>query len=418
MMRRLFCMRRSERRPTVKRGLLIVTLFAVLLIAAACGGSSDENKENPTSAPITTQEGAVREAPAANPVEAKPTDTAVPAKSAPLPAKATTVAEPPTVEPEPTLTDEQLKAIEKLDSYRAVTSWTSKGADAEGKPIDSSAEVNIEYTKEPLARSMSMAIDSTSELTSTKQSFVIYQIDKDMYMNAGADVGWIRIQQDQSPFDDPSISLMTGGQLFNNLEDLKRVRPDEKVNGVDSRHYTFDEKVLGKLIGDATGDVKADGDVWIAKDGGYVTKYVLAIEVKGGNAGMLDPSMAEGTFSMAWELQDVNNKDIKIELPAEATAGTRLAGFDGGFPTPEGATVQASSGSFVIVQTDLPVEEAAKFYEEALSKLGWTKDDSNSGAFGGTSSLSFTKDGVQLTVLINKDEASGKTQIMANAQQP
>jgi hypothetical protein len=401
----------------MKRGLLIVTLFSVLLIAAACGGGSDENKESPTSAPAAT-EVAVREAPVANPVEAKPTDTTVPAKATPVPAEATTVAEPPTVEPEPTLTDEQLKAIEKLDSYRAVTSWTSKGTDAEGKPIDDSAEISIEYTKEPLARSMSMAIDSTSELTSTKQSFDIYQIDKDMYMNAGADVGWIRIQQDQSPFDDPSISLMTGGQLFSNLEDLKRVRPDEKINGIDSRHYTFDEQVLGKLIGEATGDVKADGDVWIAKDGGYVTKYVLAIEVKGGNAGMLDPNMAEGTFSMAWELRDVNNKDIKIELPAEAKAGTSLAGFDGDFPTPEGATVNASSASFVIVQTDLPVEDAAKFYEEALTKLGWTKDDSNSGGFGGMSSLSFTKDGVQLSVLINKDEASGKTQIMANAQQP
>ena len=172
------------------------------------------------------------------------------------------------------------------------------------------------------------------------------------------------------------------------------------------------------LFGSATGDVKADGDVWIAKDGGYVTKYVLAIEVKGGNAGMLDPNMAEGTFSMAWELQDVNKKDIKIELPAEAAAGTSLAGFDGDFPSPEGSTVQASSNTFFIVQTDLAVEDAAKFYEEALTKLGWTKDDSNSGAFGGMSSLSFTKDGVQLSVLINKDETSGKTQIMANAQQP
>ena len=402
----------------MKRELLIVTLFVVLLIAAACGGGSDQNKENPTSAPAATQEGAVSEAPTPNPVDAKPTAAAVPAKATPGPAEATTVAEPPTVEPEPTLTDEQLKAIEKLDSYRAVTTWNSKGTDAEGKPIDDSAEINIEYTKEPLARHMSMGIDSTSDVTPTVQYFDIYQIDKDMYMNAGQDVGWIRIQQDQSPFDDPSISLMTGGQLFNNLEDLKRVRPDEKVNGVDSRHYTFDEKVLGKLIGDATGDVKADGDVWIAKDGGYVTKYVLMIEVKGGNAGMLDPNMAEGTFSMAWELRDVNNKDIKIELPAEAKAGTSLAGFDGDFPTPEGATVNASSASFVIVQTDLPVEDAAKFYDEALTKLGWTKDDSNSGAFGSTSSLSFTKDGVQLSVLINQDEATGKTQIMANAQQP
>ena len=298
----------------MKRGLLIVTLFVVLLIAAACGGGSDENKE----APLRRQsppEVAVREAPAANPVEAKPTDT-------PVPAKATTVAEPPTVEPEPTLTDEQLKAIEKLDSYRAVTTWTSKGTDAEGKPIDNSAEINIEYTKEPLARSMSMAIDSTSELTSTMQSFVIYQIDKDMYMNVGEDVGWIRIQQDQSPFDDPSISLMTGGQLFNNLEDLKRVRPDEKINGVDSRHYTFDEKVLGKLIGDATGDVKADGDVWIAKDGGYVTKYVLAIEVKGGNAGMLDPEygrrhLQHGLGAAGRQQQGHQNRAARRSRPPE-----------------------------------------------------------------------------------------------------
>ena len=121
---------------------------------------------------------------------------------------------------------------------------------------------------------------------------------------------------------------------------------------------------------------------------------------------------------MAWELRDVNNKDIEIELPAEAKAGTSLAGFDGDFPTPEGATLQASSGMFVIVQTDLTVEDAAKFYDETLSKLGWTSDESSSNSFGDMSSLSFTKDGVQLSVLISKDEATGKTQIMANAQQP
>ena len=126
----------------MKRGLLIATLFVVLLIAAACGGGN-ENEEAPTAAPAAT-EVAVREAPDANPVEAKPTDNAVPAKATTVPAEATTVAEPPIVEPEPTLTDEQLKAIEKLDSYRAVTSWTSKGTDAEGKPIDSSAGISIE----------------------------------------------------------------------------------------------------------------------------------------------------------------------------------------------------------------------------------------------------------------------------------
>jgi hypothetical protein len=399
---------------------LIGTLLVVLMLAAACGGGSEEESSAPNPTPVATRASAAGEAPAQaevqptdtpEQVEAQPTDT-------PEAAEPTAVTEPPTVEAEPTLTEEQLLAIEKLESYRAVTTWTSQGTDADGNPIDDTAEIAIEYVKEPLARRMTMNLDSSSEVTQTVQTVEMYQIGEDLYMNAGEDVGWIRIQQEQSPFLDPSISVLTGGQIFSNLDDLERVRPDEKINGVDSRHYKYDEKVLGKLIGDATGDVKAQGDVWIAKDGDYITKYLLTIEVKNGNAGMLDPNMTEGTFSMAWELKDVNSKDITIELPAEATTGTSLAGFDSGFPTPEGATVQASSGAFVIVQTDLPVEDAAKFYEDALAELGWAKDEAGSGMFGDMSSQTFTKDGIQLSVLITLDEASGKTQIMANAQQP
>jgi hypothetical protein len=314
------------------------------------------------------------------------------------------------------LTDEQLKAIEQLESYRAITSWSSVGTDANGNPIEDKAEITIEYTKEPLARRMAMMIDTTSEVTQTVQTFDIYQIGQDMYMNAGEDIGWMRIQQDNSPFDDPNVALLTGGQLFSNLNDLKRVRPDQKINGVDSRHYTFDEQVLGKLIGDATGDVNAEGDVWIAKDGGFVTKYEISIEIKDGNAGMLDPTMANGTFNMAWELRDVNSKDITIELPAEAAAGAQLAGFDEDFPTPDGSTIQAASNAFVIVQTDLPVADATAFYDEALADLGWTKDEAGSGEFGDMTSLRYTKDGVELSILISVDSESGKTQVMANAQ--
>jgi hypothetical protein len=149
-----------------------------------------------------------------------------------------------------------------------------------------------------------------------------------MYMFAGEDMGWMRISTEESPFSDPELSLLTSGNVFSNLEDMKRVRPDEKSNGIDSRHYQFDEQVLGKLFGQELGDVSASGDVWIAKDGGYVTKYLLTITVKEGNGGLLDPTMVDGTLEMSFELQDVNG-DITIEVPEEAAAGSSLAGFDG-----------------------------------------------------------------------------------------
>jgi len=368
----------------VKRGVLIVTLFVVLLIVAACGGGSDESKEKATSVPVATEGDAT----------------------------------PAAVEEEPTLSEDQLKDIENLDSYRAITTWSSKGKDAEGKALENSTEITIEYTKEPPAQHMAMATSSTNaDQTEDVQAFDIYQIGKDMYMSSGEDGTWMRVQQDESPID-PSFSGLSGGQFFTNLEDLKRVRPDQNINGIDSRHYTYDERVLGMLFGSATGDVKAEGDVWIAKDGGYVTKYVVTIEVKNGSGDILAPTMTEGSSSLAWELQEVNSKDLKIELPKEAVAGATLAGFDEAFPTPEGSSVQASSGDFAMIQTDLTAEEVAKFYEDTLSKLGWTKDESSSSAFGGMTSLSFAKDGVQLSVMISADEDSGKTQIMASAQKP
>ncbi len=378
----------------MKRGVLIMTLFVVLLIVAACGGGSDESKEKATSVPVATQGGA---APAA---------------------KATLVAEPATVEEEPALSEDQLKDIENLDSYRAITTWSSKGKDSEGKNLETSTEITMEYTKEPPAQHMAMSTSSTNaDQTNDVQSFDMYQIGTDMYMSSGEDGTWMRVQQDELPID-PSFAGLSGGQFFTNLEDLKRVRPDQNINGIDSRHYTYDERVLGMLFGSATGDVTAEGDVWIAKDGGYVTKYVVTIEVKNGSGDILAPTMTEGTSTLAWELQEVNSKDLKIELPKEAVAGATLAGFDEAFPTPEGSSVQASSGDFAMIQTDLTVEEVTKFYEDTLSKLGWTKDDSSSGEFGGMTSLSFAKDGVQLSVMITADEDSGKTQIMASAQKP
>ena len=132
---------------------------------------------------------------------------------------------------------------------------------------------------------------------------------------------------------------------------------------------------------------------------------------------MLDPTLTNGTLRLEFELTEAN-EDITIELPEEAISGTNLAGFgDEPLPLPEGATVAASTAQFAIVQTDLPVEEAQQFYDDALQGMGWTKDESGSMSFGDMVSLSYTKDNAKLTVLIQADASTGATQVMINAEE-
>jgi len=393
----------------MKRALLLLTLMALLLAVAACGGG-DEAPAAPAAATEAVAQQPAAPAPATEATAQKPA----------APDAATNTPVPPAATPEPAddeaaLSEDQLAALEALDSYRLLVSFSSKGTDADGQPIDDVAQITTEYTKDPEARRLVMNFVDNTDPSAEQLPLESFQIGSDMYMFAGEDMGWMRISSEESPFDDPELSMITSGNIFSNLEQLRRVRPDEEIGGIDSRHYQFDEQVLSKVFGEDVGDVKASGDVWIAKDGGFVTKYALVIDVKSGSGGLFDPTLASGVIEMSFELQDVNS-DITIELPEEATAGATLAGFDGAFPVPDGGRIQAASANFTIVESDAPVAEMIAFYEEALAALGWTKDEQGSFSMDDMASTTFTKDGVQLSLVVSLDSDSGKTQIMASAQ--
>ncbi len=387
----------------MKRILSFAILMIVLLTAAACGGDK---------APATTATQAP--AAAADTGGQQQQATAAPAAATATPIPPTATAEPE--EAEAPLDEEQLAALEKLESYRLVINFISKGSDAEGNPIDTEGEIITEFNRADNARHMVMNFVDNSDPTAPQSPVEVFQIGTDLIMFAGDDVGWIRISTEDSPFSDPDLAMMTSGNVFTDLENMRRVRPDEKIGGIDSRHYQFDEaSVLSKLFDAEMDNVAASGDVWIAKDGGYVTKYSLVIDVDGGSGGMFDPTMAKGTMTMDFELQDVNS-NITIEAPEDAMASTNLAGFDSPFPMPEDASIQAASANFTILTSAMPVADVVAFYDEALAELGWIKDESGSMSMGDMASLSFSKDGVTLSLIVSLDSSTGKTQIMANAE--
>jgi len=389
----------------MKRIVSLAILMIVLLMAAACGGAK-EPAASATEAPAAAADaGAQQQQPAAA--------TQAPATATPIPPTATPE---PEEEEEVQLNEDQLAALEKLESYRLVINFSSKGEDAEGNAIDDHGEIITEFNRADDARHMVMTFVDNTDPTASQPPVEVFQIGTEMLMFAGEDVGWMRISTEDSPFSDPDLTMMTSGDVFSDLENMRRVRPDEKISGIDSRHYQFDEaSVLTKLFEADMENVKASGDVWIAKDGGFVTKYTMVIEVDGGTGGMFDPTMTKGTMTMDFELQDVNS-DIAIELPEEALAGATMTGFDGAVPMPEDASIQASSANFAILSSALPVAEVVAFYDEALTELGWTKDESGSMSMGDMASLSFSKDGVTLSLIVSLDSSTCKTQIMANVE--
>ena len=84
----------------------------------------------------------------------------------------------------------------------ACRDFSSKGTDADGDPIDDSAEIITEYTKDPERRLLMTFVDNADP--SAEQRPWIFQIGQDMYMFGGEDVGWMRISTEDFPSPTPN----------------------------------------------------------------------------------------------------------------------------------------------------------------------------------------------------------------------
>lgn len=80
---------------------------------------------------------------------------------------------------------------------------------------------------------------------------------------------------------------------------------EETINGVETNHFTF--QVAG--IGDDSGSVAKinQGDYWLAKDGNYMVKYHLKLEIQSAAEGTEDAEVSNLEFAL-----DLNNINIPI----------------------------------------------------------------------------------------------------------
>ena len=403
----------------------VPTLLILVLLVVSCGGKAEPQAAQ-APAPTTT------------PQAAAPQATQAPApKAADTAASAPTEAPEPTEAPAPTSagstvsddassSDARPAAHDSLDSYRSIFTMTYLGTDTDGGPIDERVEISQEYTRDPLARHLLARYEYGSETGEEPSKFEYYQTGNEGFILADEETGWMSVSEDNPPFGMGSLMRMGDPTMLVDLAEMRRALPDEPINGITSRHYQFDEGMLHDSMTEGTGELTARGDLWIAEDGNFVTRYELTIEIKGGDGAALYPDMAEGAIEFTFDLLEVNS-DIVIDALAATTAGRAGSGDDsdrawvGGFahnefPLPEGTRFQLQSEDIFIIESDRSFEELAAFYEQSLPGSGWTKNVSDSILTGNMGVQIYEKNGQRLLLTLTQDPSTGKSMLMVSAE--
>ena len=385
----------------MKRKNLFLMITALLLVfaLAACGGSDKATEAPAEKAPAATTETASQPE-ATKAQEAAPTEAPAEPTEAPTEAPAQPT-EMPTEEPTPEPKEEMASEFVRIEDV--VNSYHSKGEfgyEIKVEPADGSEPINMHMTFESdwvkadnkYGSNIATVITGINvpgvdgETSDQPGEFEMISVDDTTYLKLNDQ--WVSVPRDQTAEGEDETFSINIDDFITDMEGMKEVGT-ENINGIEAIHYTYqDEKVFGEMLDEIAsslmkegedvnqydrGDVVAQGDIWIAKDGHYAVKAEFNMETS------LTSKTKDKTISIKShtlvEISNVNG-DIKIEPPAEAPkpGEVNVPGFEPGtFPIPDQTTVQGSMAGLTTMVSQLSPEEVTAFYDEQLAKMGWTK---------------------------------------------
>ena len=355
--------------------LYILLLGILILSLVACGGDQEEDKPPATSAPESTA------------VESAPEPTAEPPQASSEDTSADTSADTSTDEPAADETEESsglnLAALQTnpealgggpLDSYRLRATWRVEPKGEEDASVES-LEMEVAYTRDPQAQEISMGDAAGGFATN------MIQIGDRMWIQTGEQ--WIEVSSEETAqFDQmlTSFDAVTAG-----LSGDAKLVGEEELNGVATRHYTFDESILGLGMGVYE---SLKGDVWVAIEGDYAVKYLFDAEDK------------ESIVHWEWEVYDIN-APFTIEPPAEAE------GARDDIPVMPDATERTAFGAMVSYETPSDMATVADFYREQMPAQGWAFEEGSSTITDQFTMLNFVKEGERSSIMLSPGDGGG-----------
>lgn len=241
--------------------------------------------------------------------------------------------------PDPTV------GLAALPSYRATLTISFDGT-RDGKPEKWSGTYVMLFSKSPAFRQLTLTktgnVPDPGPVYQAEREGVSYEVGDDnactaTELQAGYSLG---DQSEPASFVTGVIGADAAGGAT--------------VNGVETNHYTFDERALGQPT------TKSTGELWVAANGGYMLKYLLASQGKQDYFG----KGVEGTLTLDYELTDIG-KPAALQLPADCPPGMVNV------PTlPDASNIHQAPGTLSF-ETHSKQAAIITFYQKQLPGLGW-----------------------------------------------
>ena len=191
----------------------------------------------------------------------------------------------------------------------------------------------------------------------------------------------------------PASGLADPDTLLAGLSGARWVADGQVVNGVVSRHYQFDRQALPAF---QERPVEVAGYVYVAEDGGYVTRVTLT--ATGGNDFLSPGIMQEGILSLELNVSDVN-QPLDVQLPDGCAGGVA-------YPTLGDAFELTNLGDLVSYKTGQNLEDVVAFYQEQMPAAGWSPAAAAE-IFADSAILTFARGEASVTVNVDPDPEAG-----------
>jgi len=295
--------------------------------------------------------------------------------------------------------------LDALDSYRAQFSIQMDGKDANGQPAQGTFEILHELDR--LAVLEHTRFSGTGSAVSVMMGLQtnqtdIYNMEGATYMYSVDAEGKASCIGFSSADETPALTdFMSLNDMVESVGEARLVQRGDTYNGIRADHYTFDE--TGMFLG---GFSRAEGDYWVAQDGGYLVKLQGEGEGSSGWFG----SDVEGTYTWDYELSLIN-ESIDFTLPPECEAQKPAEDI----PVPDNALDEGSfSGMITFNSPDAP-DAVAEYYRQVMGSLGWTVNSDQ--ILGDMVLLDYVKEGRKLSLMISKDESGGSSVVITETKE-
>jgi hypothetical protein len=291
--------------------------------------------------------------------------------------------------------DMSMSGLEDLNSYRSDMYVKWEGTEG-GEPVTGSLSVKSAFVREPPAYEMHIegqGFEGDTDQGLGKVSFIT--IGDSTWFYEGETDTWMQMPSGDSGFDEGFF--FAPQDFFSEFDTStgKRSLVPQKVNGVQCYKYTFTEKDLQVEDPEEGEIVRAQGEAFVAVDGGYMVKLDMEVEMTS-KADDEFAAFEKGTIEMEFEVYDIN-QPIVIEPPAEAEEQAKERED---IPMLPDAEIQFSSPDFITYETASSVKDATEFYEKEMVKQGW-ESSGDSFVMEDMAMLNFEKDGATASIMIS-----------------